>query len=89
MKTSMTFNISEAACECKITPEVVQEFINYEWIRPLDVENLILDEEDLSRIELIEELKGHLGVNDESISIILHLVDQLKILHHKISTKAY
>jgi chaperone modulatory protein CbpM len=81
----MNFNISDAASECKITPEQVQEFINYDWIRPLDPENLVLDEEDLSRIELIEELKGRLGVNDESISIILHLINQLKLLHQKIN----
>ena len=57
------------------------EFINEEWITPLDPMNLIFDEDDVIRIQLITELKEHLGVNDEAIPIILHLVDQLHLLH--------
>ena len=32
---------------------------------------------DLARARLIRDLKLHLGVNDEGIAIILHLLDQL------------
>jgi MerR HTH family regulatory protein len=86
MKQSMTFNIQEAAYECKISSDSLKEFIQYEWIRPVDPINLLLDEEDLARIELIEELQEKLGANHESIPVILHLIDQLKNIHIKLST---
>ncbi|MBK7058392.1 MAG: hypothetical protein IPH52_25755 [Leptospiraceae bacterium] len=37
-----------------------------------------LDKEDLDRILLIQDLKQEFGANDESIPIILHLIDQLR-----------
>ncbi len=54
-----------------------------EWVKPPDVENTEnLDEEDLGRLQLIHELRDRLGVNDESIPIILHLVDQLHLARY-------
>ena len=32
---------------------------------------------DVARAHLIRDLKGDLGVNDEGVDVILHLVDQL------------
>ncbi|MCS3928869.1 hypothetical protein M2175_003900 [Bradyrhizobium elkanii] len=34
-------------------------------------------EADLARARLIQDLKAYFGVNDEGITIILHLLDQL------------
>ena len=84
MRATITFEISEAALECGIKQEAIIEFINSEWIQPVDPIHLLLDKEDIARIQLISELKENLGVNDESVPIILHLIDQLNHLHHEL-----
>ncbi len=81
MRTTITFEISEAANHCGIEAEEILQFISFEWIQPMEIEKLLLDEDDLSRIRLISELKNKLGVNNEAVPIILHLVDQLNHLH--------
>jgi chaperone modulatory protein CbpM len=43
-----------------------------------------MDDEDLARIRLIRDLKEDFGVNDEGMSIILHLLDQLNRIHLEI-----
>lgn len=80
MKTTITFEISEAANQYGLNAEDILQFINYEWIQPIDPQKGLLDEEDIARIQLISELKEDLGVNDESVPIILHLIDQLNYL---------
>lgn len=60
---------------------VLLSFIEREWLSPealpLTEAEWELDEEDLARARLIIELREDLGVNDEAIPIILHLLDQL------------
>ena len=69
--------------------EEIHQYISDEWLRPFDQKNLLLDQEDLSRIELIYEMSKNLGVNDEGISIILHLIDQLNfILMNSVENKS-
>ena len=87
MNSTTTYEISEVASECGIASDIIQHFINSEWIQPIDPQNLLLDEEDIYRIQLIIDLKENLGANDESISIILYLIDQLKHLHVKLTRK--
>lgn len=84
MRTVLTFEISEAACECRLNAEEILQFIDYEWILPHDPVKLLFDEDDIARIQFISELKFQLGVNDESVPIILHLTDQLNYLHLKL-----
>lgn len=81
MKVTTTYKIVEAADECGINPNIIEEYITYHWVNPADPKDLELDEEDLARIRLIWELKQDLGVNDESVPIILHLIDELNHLH--------
>ena len=81
MKNRITFQITEAAFKHGLAPDEILQFINFEWIQPLDPKNFLLDEEDIARIQLILELKKDLGVNDEGVPIILHLIDQLNHLH--------
>jgi len=81
VKTSPTFELTEAATKCGINPDIIKQFIIFEWINPVDPDELKLDEEDIARIQLIWELKKELGVNDEAVPIILHLIDELNHLH--------
>jgi chaperone modulatory protein CbpM len=53
-------------------------WIEAEWLVPLSSgRTFLFSEADLARARLIQDLKGDFGVNDEGISIILHLLDQL------------
>ncbi len=69
---------------CGVEKELIIHFIEEEWIHPADLELLQLDEEDLARIRLIRELREDFGVNDEGVSIILPLIDQLNRIHLEI-----
>ena len=63
-------------------------FIEREWICPVaplpSVREVELDQEDLARIHLIQELRSDFGANDEAIPLILHLVDQLYWLEDQV-----
>ena len=53
-------------------------WVEAEWLVPLSSGRTFpFSEADLARARLIQDLKGDFGVNDEGISIILHLLDQL------------
>ncbi len=41
---------------------------------------------DLARAQLIRDLREDLGVNDEGISVILHLIDQMHGLRHSLQS---
>jgi chaperone modulatory protein CbpM len=73
--------LEDAAKQAGIDMEVLIHFIEWEWIHPVDFDHKILDEEDIARARLIHELQQDFGVNQEAIPIILHLVDQLNLLH--------
>ncbi len=73
--------LHEVADRSSVSVEILVRFIAFEWILPADVENQLFDEEDLARIRLIQQLQEEFGVNNEGISIILHLVDQLNRTH--------
>jgi chaperone modulatory protein CbpM len=53
-------------------------WIEAEWLVPITItKTLDFSDADLARVRLIQDLKADFGVNDEGISIILHLLDQL------------
>lgn len=60
-----------------LTPEFIQVCIRNRWIIPENPEEGTLDQEDRARLLLIRDLQIVMGVNDEAIPIILHLLDQL------------
>lgn len=68
----------EACQEVGVEGPVLVRYVHEHWIVPVEGESL--DEEDLARVRLIAELQRELGVNDEAIPIILHLLDQLHAL---------
>jgi len=74
----MVYEITEIIELYGVQEVFIYDCIEREWIIPLDTEKKTLDKEDLARILLIKDLKEDFGVNDESIPIILHLLDQLR-----------
>jgi chaperone modulatory protein CbpM len=77
-----TIKIAEAAEKCGIEIQVITHWIEKEWIIPAEPNDKSLDREDLARINLIKNLTEELGVNEEGIPIILHILDQLYNLHY-------
>ena len=58
-------------------------WIDAEWLLPATSEmKFMFSEVDLARARLIRDLKVDLGVNDDGIAIVLHLLDQLHGLRH-------
>ena len=87
MKILMRFSIEELASRSGLSSEIIINFVSNNWVNPVDSENLIFDEEDLARIMLIYELQHVMGINDEGIPVILHLIDQLNRMHIEIKTR--
>ena len=53
-------------------------WVEEEWLVPVTSrKKFLFSEADLARAQLIQDLKMDFGVNDEGITIILHLLDQL------------
>lgn len=80
MKLPLRRPLGEVSEICNIPAEVIIHFIEEEWIHPIDIELNMLDDEDVCRILLIQDLKDKFGVNDEAVPVILHLVDQLNLM---------
>ena len=58
----------------------ILHFIESNIISPYNCDDLLFDEEDLARLRLISELQDQCGPNEESLQVILHLIDQIHYL---------
>lgn len=66
---------------CELTgmsESTLRFYLRNEWLLPASEEDF--DEEDLARARLIRELQEDFGVNEASVPVILHLLDQLYAL---------
>ena len=81
MKPKQRHSLKDAASLSGLTPDMIVRFISFAWIIPVDDLKQDLDEEDIARARLIGQLQQEFGVNDESVPIILHLIDQLNRMH--------
>ncbi len=80
MKTLMRVSIHEACQICGLSVDKINHFIEEEWIVPMDREKMLLDDEDVQRMKLISDLIDVLGVNDEAVPVILHLIDEIHLM---------
>jgi hypothetical protein len=85
VKKIIVFQIEEVEQSCALSASEIHNFIKSEWIRPYDMEKLSFDTDDINRIKLISELQRQFQVNEESIPIILHLLDQINHLQSLIN----
>jgi chaperone modulatory protein CbpM len=68
----------EFLIRARIEDNVLQEWVAAGWLIPAEDEGQTdFSDLDLARAQLINDLKGDIGVNDEGIGVILHLLDQL------------
>lgn len=77
MSYQMTYEVTEVIELYQVNEFFIYDCIEKGWIIPIDRQKKRLDREDIARMLLIKDLKEDFGVNDESIPIILHLLDQL------------
>jgi len=69
--------VDEFVVKIHIERRIVERWIAAGWLIPQRDPELAFSEVDLARAQLIRELKEDFGVNDEGISLILHLLDQV------------
>jgi chaperone modulatory protein CbpM len=61
-------------------------WIEEEWLIPVRAaQELAFTEMDLARANLIHDLKDKMGVNDEGLGVILHLLDQMHALRRALA----
>jgi chaperone modulatory protein CbpM len=79
----------EFALQARINAQTLDAWLEGGWLMPRRNDGAHYSEVDLARAHLIEDLKD-LGINDESVPVILDLVDQLhglrRVLREVLST---
>ena len=70
---------AEFCLRAHLEGQVLEAWIAAGWLVPetSDAPRRLFSEADLARAQLIRDLRDDLGVNDEGITIILDLVDQI------------
>ncbi len=83
------YRVHEIVESYQIGSDFISHCLKCQWIvRQAGPKAEELDEEDLSRLLLIQDLKNVFEVNDESIPVILHLLDELHYLRKKLKKAA-
>jgi chaperone modulatory protein CbpM len=71
-------SIQEFSLRTRVEHRSLEAWIAAGWLIPPQTEpELAFSDVDLARARLIRDLHDDLGVNDEGISVILHLIDQV------------
>ena len=79
----MIWTIQEVVAEMEVSRGEVTHWIAQSWVLPVEEDGeLLFDEIDRARIQLIVELRRDLEVNDEAIPVVLRLLDQVYGLRH-------
>ncbi len=74
----MTMSKEEFLRSAGIEIRTLDVWIEQRWLVPKgSASEPAFSERDMARARLILDLGGNLGVNDEGIDVILHLVDQM------------
>ena len=71
-------SVREFLLRTRVEHQSLEAWIHAGWLIPPQTEpELAFSDVDLARAQLIRDLRDDLGVNDEGISVILHLLDQM------------
>ncbi|MCC6779824.1 MAG: hypothetical protein IT537_24865 [Hyphomicrobiales bacterium] len=71
-------SLTEFLLRAHLEQGALQTWVAAGWIVPPQTEpEPMFAEVDLARAQLIRDLRDDMGVNDEGIDVILHLVDQM------------
>lgn len=82
----MTIAELEFLERARIDHETLTIWIEEQWLIPVrTASELRFTDMDLARANLIRDLKQNMGVNDEGLSVILHLLDQMHGLRNALA----
>jgi chaperone modulatory protein CbpM len=71
-------SVQEFLIRARLEHHSLEAWISAGWLVPPQTEpELMFSDVDLARAQLIHDLREDFGVNDEGVSVILHLVDQM------------
>ena len=74
----MTMDKNDFVASAGVRIEMLDFWIEQQWLVPAQTAGgVAFSDVDLARACFIRDLKADLGVNDEGIDVVLHLVDQL------------
>jgi chaperone modulatory protein CbpM len=74
----MIMNKQEFLTSAGLQVQTLEFWVDQRWLIPdLSSDEMTFSDADVARANLIHDLKGDFGVNDEGVDVILHLVDQL------------
>jgi chaperone modulatory protein CbpM len=74
----MIMNKQEFLTHAGLQVQTLELWLDHRWLIPDQTSaEMTFSDTDLARAHLIRDLKRDLGVNDEGVDVILHLVDQL------------
>lgn len=89
MSLRLRLQLEQAAEKSGLAPDLILQFVSRAWISPLEPSGPLFDEEDLARARLIQDLRERMGVNDDAVPVILHLVDQLNRFHLELKDRGH
>ena len=70
--------VQEFLIRARVEHQSLEAWIAAGWLVPPQTDpELMFSDVDIARAQLIQDLRGDLGVNDEGVSVILHLLDQM------------
>ena len=70
--------VQEFLIRTRLEQHLLETWVEAGWLVPPQTEpELMFADVDLARAQLIRDLHDDFGVNDEGISVILHLIDQM------------
>src|SRR2546427_19054 len=70
--------VQEFLIRTRLEQHLLETWVEAGWLVPPQTEpELMFADVDLARAQLIRDLHDDFGVNDEGISLILHLIDQM------------
>lgn len=82
------FELSYVCQEFEVPEDTIYSWIECHLIEPAEVQGPLFDEEDLARIKLLIDLKNLYNTNNESLEVILHLVDQIHHLNLELNKRS-
>ena len=79
----MIWTMHQVVAKMEVSELEVTHWIKQSWVLPVEEDGeLLFDEVDRARVQLIVELRRDLEVNDEAIPVVLRLLDQVYGLRH-------
>lgn len=83
----MIISKTEFLYRANLDNETLEVWIEEQWLVPQGPGTAPeFSEVDLARADLIRDLQRDLGVNNEGVGVILHLLDQIHSLRHAIGS---